>query len=96
MITTIIANAATITATNLESREIEVADEEEEPGLLGEGAGDTDSAGQTLIASFIPFSQCLPTPQMYHFFPGEVREISSFPDIKGVTSVLGVQLLKAS
>lgn len=95
---TIIANAATSKATNFESGEIEDAneEEEEEPGLLGDGAGDTDSAGQTLIASFIPFSQCLPTPQMYHFFPGEAREISSFPDVNGVTSLLGVQLLNAS
>lgn len=94
MMRTNIANAATIVATNLESREVEEANEE--AGALGEGAGDPDSAGQTLIASFIPFSQCLPTPQMYHFFPGEVREISSFPEVKGVTSLPGVQLLKAS
>lgn len=96
MITTNMANAAAIKATNLELGAIQEAVEGVGPfGEEGEGEGDPNS-GKTLIATFIPFSQCLPTPQMYHFLPVVVRGITSFPEVKGVISLLGVQLLKAA
>lgn len=31
---------------------------------------------------WFPTSQCLETPQMYHFFPGVARVITSFPLVK--------------
>lgn len=76
MIATNIANTATIKATNLELGAIQEAAEGAEPfGEEGEGEGDPNS-GKTLIASFIPLAQCFPTPQMYHFLPVVVREMT--------------------
>ncbi|MFS7927451.1 hypothetical protein Hanom_Chr04g00309241 [Helianthus anomalus] len=60
---------------------------------LGAGAGtgtstgfDTGSTGdqdKTSITNFIPpVSQCFSTPQMYHFFPGVVSVITSYPLVK--------------
>ncbi|GAY34956.1 hypothetical protein CUMW_284760 [Citrus unshiu] len=41
-------------------------------------------AGCTVITSFWPpFSQCLPTPQMYHFLPGVSKTIVSLSETQG-------------
>lgn len=53
----------------------------QQPELAGLGAGayEGDPNGAwTLMASFMgPVSQWLPTPQMYHFFPGVASVITS-------------------
>lgn len=80
-----IANEATIHEKNFEGA-IPV---DPESGLaLGLGAaaeGDPDpDPALTSMASFIgPLSQWLPIPQMYHFFPGVARGMTSFPVVKG-------------
>ena len=61
---------------------------------MGEGAGDCPS--NTVMASFwFPFAQSLGTQQMYHFFPGVFRGITSFPLVNSTDPADALQRWKS-
>lgn len=62
----------------------------ESRGLFGSDprAGDGAKSEMTFMASFIPLEQWSETPQAYHFLPGPVRVITSFPLVEaGVSGI---------
>jgi hypothetical protein len=61
---------------------------------MGEGAGDT-VCGNTVMTSFwFLTSQCLATPQMYHFFPGIAKVITSLPLVRASVPAGAAHCLK--
>lgn len=66
--------------------------------LVDGGGAETGEAPSswfsTVMTSFCPASQWRPTPQMYHFFPGVVNTMTSFPVVSGSTSAGGTHLWK--